>query len=652
MLIQQKQPPIILVGNPNVGKSVIFGALTGKYSIVSNYPGTSVEINQGKLIGITQEVEVIDTPGVNSLLGQSEDELVTKRILIGTNPKTIVQVIDSKNLKRSLAITLQLLEFEAPLILVLNMIDEAKQQGVKINTEELSTSLPGVEIVETIATEGIGVSKLKKIIFSEPKKVKHIVTYNKQIEDNLVKVKDLLSVSHPFYNRALGLGILTEDKEILTLVEKTIKPEGLTLINHVVTTTQNKETHPLNLTIINRRMAAAKYLYSRVVSVSTFRRNSASEIIDKLSRSPFSGIIISFLLLYLMYLIVGKFGAGILVDLIEKKIFINFINPVVEKNVYRLIPFPILQRALVGEYGIISMGLTLAIGILLPIVSIFFLFFGFLEDSGYLPRLAILTDNAFKKVGLNGKAILPIILGFSCGTMAIFTTRILDTKKERFIAILLIALGIPCSAQLGIILGMSASVSLPGLFLIFFTVIIQLLLVGYTANRLIKGEKPDFIVELPPIRLPSLYNITIKTYSRIKWFLKEAIPLFIVGAFILFLGKEIGFSSSLEGAIGPILAKLLDLPFTTVNAFFMGFLRKDAGVVVLKNMAEKGELTSIQVVVSLVVITLFVPCIANLFAIVKEQGVKKAFLIIMFIIPYAFLVGAVLNKLLRVFPII
>jgi ferrous iron transport protein B len=293
------------------------------------------------------------------------------------------------------------------------------------------------------------------------------------------------------------------------------------------------------------------------------------------------------------------------------------------------------------------MALSYAIAIVLPIVGCFFLVFGFMEDSGYLPRLAVMTNKIFKKMGLNGKAVLPMVLGLGCDTMATMTTRILDTEKDRTIVTLLLALGVPCSAQLGVILGMFAN--LPTLYLLIWIFVLAgiLVLVGYLAARVLPGEGSDFILEIPPLRIPQLSNIAVKTLARIEWYLKEAVPLFILGTLVLFVLHKTKVLIFLERLATPLIVYFLGLPAKVTEAFIIGFLRRDYGAAGLFVLAKEGQLNSHQILVSLVTITLFIPCIAQFFMMIKERGLKKTLWMSAVIFPIAFGVGGMLNFLLK-----
>ncbi len=577
---------IVLVGNPNVGKSVIFNALTGKYVTVSNYPGTTVEVAKGVGKFIGRALSVIDTPGVNSLTAHSEDEKVTKEILSRSDISAIVQVADSKNLKRSLLLALELMELKLPLVLNLNMSDEAKERGIKIDIKKLSKEL-GIDVVETVAITGEGISRLKEAILKA--KIPH------------------------------------------SLLIDSVKGQ------------KDKDT----IASFNRRNRVVDNLIKGTATVSSSLKKSVSETIGHLTIRPLTGIPILFLVLAFMYLFVGRFAAVRGVDFFENTIFGKYINPVFIDLIHNYIHIGIIKEFLIGDYGIVTMAITYAFAIIFPIVTAFFLFFGVLEDSGYLPRLSILSDRIFKKIGLNGRAILPIILGLGCGTMATLTARILDTKKERILVSLLLTLAIPCSAQLGVIMGILGSLSIKATMIWITTILLVMITVGYAASKIIPGARSPFIQEIPPIRMPQMGNIVTKTFARLKWYLKEAVPLFILGTIILFVCDKTGILKFIEYIFRPVIVGLLGLPEKVTQVFILGFLRRDYGAAGLYAFSKTGVIDTIQTVVSIVVITLFVPCIAQFFVTIRERGVKTACAIATFVFMFSFFFGGILNFVLR-----
>lgn len=574
LTLRSRPRRIALVGNANVGKSVLFGRLTGQYAVVSNYPGTTVALTTGRVVLGGELCELVDTPGVTALEGSlTEDELVARRILNAGQTDVVIQVSDARNLRRALMLTSQLAAIGRPMVLVLNMIDEARVHGIVIDAAGLAARL-GIPVVETVATEGRGIAELRDAIgraavpaFDAPHRGDH-----------------------------------------------------------------------------------ARLAHDLAVQYRRYRRRSAARIQERLGRlvrEPLTGLPILAIVLYGMYLAVGVFGAQTLVGLIEGGLFEQYINPGAIALVNRAVPWAVARDFLVGEYGLITMGLTYAIAIVLPVVATFFLVFGFLEDSGYIPRLAIFSDRIFRTMGLNGKAVLPMVLGLGCDTMATMTTRILGTPKERLIAVLLLALGIPCSAQLATILGILGGVSFFALVTLFGVVMLQMFLVGFLAARTIPGERSEFIMELPPLRLPQLGNIVRKTLLRVRWYLGEAVPLFLIGTALLFTLSRLGLLTVLTEAMEPVVAGLLGLPKNAATVFVMGFLRRDYGAAGLFQMSKAGELDGVQAVVALTVMTLFVPCVANFLMMVKEQGLKAAMGILGAVTVIALGTGVVLNAVLR-----
>ncbi len=636
-------PTLTLVGNPNVGKSVIFSHLTGKYVTVSNYPGTTVEISRGSSSFDGGAHRVIDTPGANSFIPRSEDEKVARDIFFDKSTEKVIQVADSKNLRRSLILTSQMAEMGTPMLLALNMADEARNIGIRIDAKKLAKKL-GVPVVETVATDGHGIQELRdSLTLARPCEFK--VEFNPQIMEAAKKIAAILPPAH-ISSESLGLMILAGDLSLEEWLKENCGKEQRDSIESIVREIQAQFRDPLGYAISKQRLEAIDSLIAKVMTTESRRGSSWLDKVGNYSQHPVWGVPILAFVLYLMYVFVGQFGAGTCVDFFESVVFEEYFNPAVIFLV-GFIPIELVRDLLVGEFGLVTMGLTYSVAIVLPIVGFFFLAFGILEDSGYLPRLTIMANKFFRLMGMNGKAVLPMVLGLGCVTMATLTTRILDSKKERVIATLLLALAIPCSAQLGVILGILGKVGL-GAYVIFIIVLVmQLLLVGYIAGKIMPGDASDFMIEIPPFRLPKISNVFFKTLSRVEWFLKEAVPLFLLGTFILFVADKIGLLDAVVRATEPVVVGFLNLPADAAIAFVMGFLRRDYGAAGLHQMFEKGMLGSTQVIVSMVVITLFVPCIANFFVIVKELGAKTAVGMVAFIFPFAILVGGVLNIILR-----
>ncbi len=632
--------PVVLVGNPNVGKSAIFSAFTGRYVEVSNYPGTTVELTRGRVRLGGTETAVIDTPGVQSLLPRSDDERVTCDVLVAESPWAVVQVADTKNLRRALLLTFQLAEHAVPFVLALNMADEAEALGIRVNAERLSQIL-GVPVVRTVATRHEGIDELRTSLLA-PRPVAYRIRYDGTIEDAVAHIEALLPESLPG-RRARALALLSgeaPDPEGLT------DPRSLDHVRAIVAETAAQYTQPLGYIIARQRLKCADCLLAEVWQAPAVRRAGWADQFGHLAVHPVWGWPLLALVLIGLYLFVGRFGAGVLVNWMELVLFGQWINPVAVRWA-QAIPFTLARDFLVGPYGLVTMALSYGIAIVLPIVFTFFLAFSLLEDSGYLPRLAVMANRPFKAMGLNGKAVLPMVLGLGCDTMATLTTRMLETRKERVLVTLLLALSVPCSAQLGVLLGMMAFLSWQAVLLWLAVVVVTMFAVGWLAAKALPGQSSDFILELPPIRLPQFGNITVKTLARLEWYLKEVLPLFALGTVILFTLDKIGALAWLERLGAPLVVGLLGLPAETAGVFLIGFLRRDFGAAGLFTLARAGALTPTQMVVSLVVITLFIPCIANLLMIVREHGKRTAFWVAAFVFPFAFGVGGVLNLVLR-----
>jgi ferrous iron transport protein B len=525
------------------------------------------------------------------------------------------------------------------------MWDEAKSRGIEINIQTLSKIL-GTPVLKTVATRQKGLDKIKENF--QVRSLSLIsINYPEAIEGGISRISPLLPEA-PISKRSLALMLLSGDDSLAEWLHHNLSEKEILEIEKIRQEIQIHFAEPIGYLINQARLRKVDELLSQVMGVKGEAPKSVSSFLGNLSIHPFWGIPVLLFILWITYEFVGVFGAQISVKFLEETLFGEWLLPPITHFIERFILIPFLQEFLVGPYGVITMALTYAMAIVLPIVGCFFLVFGLMEDSGYLPRLAVMTNQLFKKIGLNGKAVLPMILGLGCDTMATMTTRILETEKDRTIVTLLLALGVPCSAQLGVILGMFAGLPVLYLFLWIAIIIGILILVGYLAARVIPGESSDFILEIPPLRIPLLSNVVVKTLARIEWYLKEAVPLFILGTLILFILHKTKVLLLLERAATPLIVYFLGLPPKATEAFLIGFLRRDYGAAGLFMMAKEGQLNPHQVLVSLITITLFIPCIAQFFMMVKERGLKKALWISAVIIPLAFGVGGMVNILLSI----
>ncbi len=681
-------PKIILIGNPNVGKSSLFNALSGSYTLVSNYPGTSVEITHGKAKIEEREYEIIDTPGMYSLLPVSEEERVSQLLLFEEKASVYLHVVDARNLRRMLSFTLQLLEAGLPLILVLNMMDEAEERRIKIDISELSRSI-GIPVVGTVSSEGKGIEELKAAISeftsgNNAQKFRQKLNYGPEIEPDIEAVEGFLGPTNEagISKRAISLLLLQEDKtalEYLHRAEKTLdsrkkgREKNHEEIRKFIEATSKKSEVPLSYLFTLKRQEHVNEIVEQVMEMPEKNEGESigkagkikavgstgingsktkngkigfSEKIDGILIHPVLGIPVLFLILYFgLYLFVGVFAAGTVVDFLENTVFGGYINPFVTAKFMSLVPYPTFQDLFIGEYGIFTQAVTYAIALILPIVGAFFLVFSIIEDTGYLPRLSLLLDGLFKKIGLSGRAVIPMVLGFGCSTMATMVTRTLETKRERLIANILLALAIPCSAQLGIILSILSGN--PESLLIWSVVILlEFILIGFLASRILPGEAPTFILEIPPLRKTKLSNILVKTYSRMHWYFLEVLPLFVLASVLIWIGKLTGlFALVLKIIEYPTV--WIGLPPDAADVFLFGFFRRDFGAAGLYRMYDSGLLTGVQLVVAAITLTLFMPCIAQFMMTIKERGFKTALAISGFIFPFAFVTGFIVNNLLK-----
>jgi ferrous iron transport protein B len=633
---------IALVGHPNVGKSVIFQCLTGHYVTVSNYPGTTVEVSRGNAHDIPKTV-VIDTPGMIAFPPQSEDEYVTERVLLQEKLRAIVQVGDAKNLQRTLLLTIQLAEMGLPFVLDLNMMDEANARGVSIDHRLLAKHLD-VSVVPTVAIHNKGIEALTMAIeTSLPPKFQ--LDYHEAIEAELKEIAPQLPAA-PIAPRALALMWLSGDTLAQDWIQERIGKEKHQSLIQRRQSLENMLQQPLSDMIRQTRLDYVDTISPMVLSDSGKKQSSFADKLGQICTHPVWGLGIVAVVLYGMYWFVGLFGAGTLVNLIEGKLFGELINPWVVDTIHRLIPIPLIADFFVGDYGLWTMGMTYAFALILPIVSTFFLAFGILEDSGYLPRLTVLSNRIFRIMGLNGKAVLPMVLGLGCVTMATLTTRIMSNKRDRLLVILLLALAIPCSAQLGVVMGLLAGVSFTAAVIWCVIVLGVLLLVGWLAALLLPGERSPLLIELPPLRWPVLRNVIIKTLARLEWYLKEVVVLFLIGAAVMFTLDKTGALDWMIRGAEPLVTGWLGLPAQASAAFLQGFVRRDFGATGLFVMEAQGMLDPVQVVVAMVTVTLFVPCIASVFMIAKERGWRTSLAIIAVIMPLSFLIGGLLNRVL------
>ena len=636
---------LALVGHPNVGKSVLFHRLTGTYVNVSNYPGTTIEAARATA-RFDRDALLLDTPGVLALPSRSEDERATMRALLNEDLRIIIQVGEAKNLRRTLNLTALLAELGIPLVLALNMADEARARGVTVDTAALAEGLK-TPVIATVATDGEGIATLTDH-FAHAKVPAPLLRYDAETEQTIEAITTMLAEGAPHPRlaaRGLAILLLGRDNEVERWLAE--QPTGSEILAHIHDLAPLAGRDSLPARLARERGRAAEALARTVTRQDAAPDRTLSLLVGKIAVHPLWGWPLLLAVLYAVYLFVGDFGASVLVGLLEEDFFSATLNPAIIDFVETHLGKNWFTDMLVGEYGLWTMGMTYALALILPIVATFFLAFGVLEDSGYFTRLSVIANRALASFGLNGRAVLPMVLGLGCVTMATLTTRILHTPRERLITTFLLALAIPCSAQLGVVLGMLSAISFGATAIWGASIVLILLVTGWIAGQLVKGHRVPLVTELPPMRMPVIGNVLKKTGGRLKWYLAEVIPLFLLGTFIMFALDRLGALPWIIEAGKPVVTDWLGLPPEASAAFVMGFLRRDFGATGL--FALGSQLSTLQTVVGMVTLTLFVPCIASVMMIIKEQGLRTATLMLALIMPTAFFIGGLLNHFLRLF---
>lgn len=634
---------VVLVGQANVGKSVLFGLLTGEYAWVSNYPGTTVEIMRGRQRHSNREV--IDTPGINSLTAESEDERVAMRILTSEESAVLVQVADARNLPRALSLSLQLADLHRPMVLVINFMDEAKAAGLRLDLDRLKQLL-GMEVVPMVAVEGRGLGQLRRAIErARTPPIAELVSQRAEGDPAETSFGHLSVRSASASSDGSGEGGLPAESAFQPSNGRGCHGSGCAMTS--LCGPPSLTAHAPGTAAWYRRHRWLADQLPLIVRQSGNGRLPRSEQIDEWLRRFPVGVAVMLAVAALVYVVVGL-GAGAISDFLTQRLFAEHLTPWLSAALSRA-NIPLLADFMTGRYGLFSTGFSYALGLVLPVIASYFFLFALLEDSGYLPRLAVLWHRAAERVGLSGKAIVPLVLGLGCGTMATVATRVLPTRRERILAALLIALGIPCSAQLGVLMGLVAGLSIWAPLVIAGVVLLQLLWVGKLAARLLPGSTPLFVLELPPLRLPRPGNLLRKTALRVVWYLKEAVPLFLAGSAVLFLLDRMKLINGIVAMARPVVTRWLGLPADASLAFVMGFVRRDYGAAGLYALARGGQMDVSQIVVASVTLVLFIPCLANFLMLMKEFGTRAALRVAALTTVVALLAGGLLHAVLARF---
>jgi ferrous iron transport protein B len=592
---------IVLAGNPNVGKSALFNALTGQQVQVSNFPGTTVSLTKAEL---SSGQTLMDTPGVYGLSDFNDEEKVAKSGILQGD--VVINVVSALSLQRDLFLTQQLIDWGCRLLVVVNQLDEVAARGQSVDLEWLQKRL-GVPVLGCVATEKQGIELI-------------LPTLEKASQGHATP--DL---------PANGVDVQALESD----PAQRLKLFGL------------------------RRHFLNQWVSQALVSTGTAHSADGSTTGVRFSRTlgrwllhPAVGGLALLGMLLALYQIIGVWVSGDLVDLLEGQILLTYVIPWIQKAVALLVPSSHwIYTLLAGEFGVLTMGIQYLLGVVLPLVLGFYLYLSVLEDCGYLPRLAVLADGLLTRLGLNGRAVIPLILGMGCVTMATISTRVLNSQRERIIANTLLGITIPCSAQLGVIMGLAAmagGLKAWGLYMVFITGLF--IVIGSLLNRILPGKSTSLILDLPPLRLPKPLLIWKKAWVRSWAFLVEAAPLFLLGSLLVSICQITGLLSAIETALEPLTRQWLHLPKEAASAFLMGMVRRDFGLAGFNQLKE--ALTPVQLMTSLVTISLFVPCIASATVLWKERGWREGLSILIASWLLAFSLGAGVARFLEMIPIL
>lgn len=658
---------IVLAGNPNVGKSVIFNALTGMKADVSNYPGTTIDVAKSTLGADT----LVDTPGVYGVSSFNDEERAARKLIV--NADIVVNIVSGLSLERDLFLTLQLIDMGKPLLLVINQWDEAIHRGLKIDIDKLSNLLD-VPVMTCVAVRKQGIEQIKaNIELARPGKPGHeLMSMLRQMMEELSHHAKPHHEASP-HSQAHALLILEGDE--------TSAGECDT------------KTRDFRAQIYKERRDRVNTVIEECVS-STSKGTVFSVKLGRWLLHPVAGTISAIAVCWLIfYQLLGVFVAGDLVGITEEKIMQAYYEPHVRRVAANIFPcaitagdttfqFPngtladkpqaakfdevsrtingadiqynfwtsvsflsIIGNILVGEYGLLTLTVTYLLGLLMPLVLGFYFGLAILEDSGYLPRLAVLVDRLLSKIGLNGRAIIPLILGLGCVTMATITTRLLTTRREKIIATALLGVAIPCSAQLGVVSGTLAKIGGLYAWIVYGGVVAAILgLTGLLLNMVLPGKSGSLIMDLPPMRLPRYDNVLKKTWSKSWNFLQDAAPAFFLAGLVVSIAQMTGVLDMFIRVLQPITVSWLQLPNDPriATTFILGIVRRDFASFGLTEV----PMTAVQAVTAMIVITLFVPCIATVGVMTKERGAKIAMTIWLGSWLSAFLIGGALCRAL------
>jgi ferrous iron transport protein B len=638
------RPTVALVGNPKVGKSTLFARLSRRPIADVPLPGTSLAVRVRALDGAAQDL--VDAPAAYSLFGPGDDERAVAGLLLGLalghEENGIVVVADGKNLKRSLALALQCAELGLPMLLAVNMTDEATAHGIRIDHARLAGALD-LEVRPVVASAGTGLPELRGGL-AALRVPRRLVRYSPPVEELLEVAAKLLN-AHQVPGRAAALLLLAGEPAAEELIRATCGAAMLAQLRQLAAPLQQ----PDPTEIASHLTAAASHTAERLVrEVQTTEATGPSrgERLANLCTRPLTGVPIALAVAATMYLAVGRFAAGFIVDHLKGALLDGRALPWLDAHLRPLLPGTLLGDVLLDrQLGLVQTGLFLPLGLVLPPLFCFYVFFGFLEDSGYLPRLSFLLNRALHVVGLNGKGVLPLALGFSCVTMATLATRTLDSARERTIASFLLLLGVPCSPLLAVMLIVLGPLPASAAATVFGLLLVQILAAGVLLSRLLPGRPTPLLLELVPLRLPRPGQVLRRAAARTGVFLKEALPLFLLAGLVVFVFARIGGLRLLERAARPIMSGLLELPAESVQVFLKALIRRESGAAELVHL--RHSFSGLQLVVITFLMTFSVPCINTVLVLVRERGARTTAIIVAAVLGYALVAGALLARVGR-----
>ena len=643
-----KQLRIALAGNANVGKSVIFNQLTGLNQIVGNWPGKTVERAEGTLHFKGYKIRIIDLPGIYSLSTFSMEEIVSREYIAVEKPDIIVNVIDASALERNLYFTIQLLELEAPIIVDLNQIDLAAKKGIRIDAEKLSKAL-GVPVIPTVAITGSGIAELLSTVIAVAQGEKKLeplkVSYGREIEERVRAIEKIVNAKLPqickvYPARWVAIKLLERDADVAGKVKNYESGrEVLDYAEKMASELEKMHGESSPVIIASERYSLASKIAKDVTVIEVPPRISMEQKLDAVTTHKIFGYPVLAGVLASMFALI--FAGGGLISASLESLLLNF-SLWVEQWLSLFLPQVVVNIFSKGVLGGIIAGITIA----LPYIVPFYILLALLEDSGYLPRAAFLMDNLMHKMGLHGKAFIPLMLGYGCNVPACIGCRIMETERERFIAAFVVTL-IPCAARTVVILGLVGRyVGLQAALALYAFDLILVFTMGRIAFKALPGEPVGLIMEMPLYKKPSIKNIALKTWSRTRDFVYIAFPIIVAGSTLLVALEMSGFMNYIVWGSSPLIAGWLGLPVEAGIPLIFGVLRKELTLILLSELVPIQSLTAVQMIVFSIVTMIYIPCVATIAALNREFGWKKALAVTLIDVSLALLIGGLAYRIL------